>query len=239
MLFSHSPPAFHVPTAAKVVRPPAPHKLLLSLPPSVMGCPPTPWECFLPTDSLALLTSSRSFPGPTTYQAFHSSSQSVHGNVLPAGLSAHCRQELWLTVPVSTVLRGSAHLLWITKNGWQESNSYLSFLLTPSIYWKILQVFLTSSQGWEPLIYPKPGDNSFPTPFPDWQHLPSPQQVSPITWCLMWWALPWKMILVDWPQRLYLLLQNKSKQAHNSDKTRLFCVSVYRVHKPWELSFPV
>ena len=239
----HSPPAFHIPTAAKVLRPPAPHKLLFSFPPSVMGCPPTPWKCFLPADSLALLTSSRSFPGPTTYQTqpcqpFHSSSQSIHGNVLPDGLSAHWRQELCLTVPVCTVLRGSVYLHWITKNGWQESNSFLSFLLTPFIYWRILQVFLASSQGWEPLIYPKLGDNSFPIPFPDWQHPPSPQEVSPITWCLMWWDLPWKMILVDWPQRLYLLLQNKSKQAHN-DKTRLFCISVYSVHKPCELGFLV
>lgn len=39
-------------------------------------------------------------------------------------------------------------------------------------------------------------------------------------------------MLVDL-KRLYLLLQNKSKQAHSNDKTELFSASgVYRVHKP-------
>lgn len=180
------------------------------------GVSPRPMGVLSAHRQLSPLEASRSFPGPTTYQTqlcqpFHSNSQSVHGNVLPAGLSAHWRQELCLTAPVATVLRGSEYLHSITKNGWQESNSFLSFLLTPFIYWRILQVFLTSSHGWEPLIYPKPGDNLFPIPFPNWQHLPSPQQVSPFTWCLMWWDLPWKMMLIDWPQRLYLLLQNKSK----------------------------
>lgn len=76
----HPPQALLMPTATKVLRPPAPSKLLLSSPPSLMVSPP--WECFLPTDNLlllALLTSSRSFPGAThTRYSLVSPSRAAH-----------------------------------------------------------------------------------------------------------------------------------------------------------------